>query len=126
MEILVVLALGLLVLGPERLHTVVGHVARAKARFEEASRGLKSQLSAELDAVHQGRKPDGSHELAGLAPKEYNGKRLVFWELGKAFSRFASDADPWVPSALEVTMHANIFARDCERLSDFVEQYEII
>jgi hypothetical protein len=60
-----------------------------------------------------------------LAPKEYKGKRLVFWELGKAFSRLASEADPWVPSALKVTLHANIFVRDCKRLSDFLEQYDI-
>jgi Sec-independent protein translocase protein TatA len=60
MEILLVLVLGLLVLGPERLHTLLGHVAQAKARFEGASRGLKSWLSAELDAVHQGRKPECS------------------------------------------------------------------
>jgi hypothetical protein len=60
-----------------------------------------------------------------LTPKEYKGKRLVFWELGKAFSRHASDADPWVPSAVEVTLHANIFVRDCKRLADFLEQYDI-
>jgi hypothetical protein len=46
-----------LVLGPERLHTM-GHMAQAKTRFEEASCGPKSELSAELDAVHQGRKSD--------------------------------------------------------------------
>ena len=60
-----------------------------------------------------------------LAPKEYKGKRLVFWELGKAFSRLASDADPWVPSALEVTLHANIFVGDCKRLAAFLERYDI-
>jgi len=50
-EILFILLLGLLVLGPKRLHTVL--VARAKARFEEASRGFKSQLTAELEAAPQ-------------------------------------------------------------------------
>lgn len=60
-----------------------------------------------------------------LAPKAYKGKRLGFWELGKAISRLASDVDPWVPSALEVTLHANIFLRQCKRLSDFLEQYEV-
>ena len=48
-EILFILFLGLLILGPRRLHTLLGHAARAKARFEEASQGLKSQLAAELD-----------------------------------------------------------------------------
>jgi Sec-independent protein translocase protein TatA len=49
MEILFVLILGLLVLGPKRLHTMLGHVARAKAELENATRGLQSQLAAELD-----------------------------------------------------------------------------
>ena len=61
-EILFLLMLGLLVLGPKQLNALLGHVARAKAQFEEASRGLKSQLAAELDAAHQDGKTDGSHE----------------------------------------------------------------
>jgi Sec-independent protein translocase protein TatA len=64
-EILFMLVLGLLILGPRRLHTLIGHVARAKAQFEEASRGLKSQLEAELDATHQERETDTSNELVG-------------------------------------------------------------
>ncbi len=64
-EILFILMLGLLVLGPKQLHTLLGHVARAKAQFEEASRSFKSQLAAELDAVHQDGETDASHELAG-------------------------------------------------------------
>jgi Sec-independent protein translocase protein TatA len=64
-EILFVLMLGLLVLGPKQLHALLKHVARAKAQFEEASRGLNSQLAAELDATHQERETDTSHELVG-------------------------------------------------------------
>jgi Sec-independent protein translocase protein TatA len=64
-EILFMLMLGLLVLGPKQLPALLGHVARAKAQFEEASRGFKSQLAAELDAVQQDRETDASHELAG-------------------------------------------------------------
>ena len=64
-EILFILVLGLLVLGPKQLLTLLGHVVRAKAQFEEASRGLKSQLAAELDAVQQDGETDASHELAG-------------------------------------------------------------
>ena len=52
-------------IGPKQLHKLLGHVARAKAQFEEASRGFKSQLAAELDAVHQDGKTDASHDLAG-------------------------------------------------------------
>lgn len=51
-EILFIIVLGLLVLGPKRLHGVLGHVAKAKVRFEEASRGFKSHLEAELSAEH--------------------------------------------------------------------------
>ena len=63
-EILFLLVLGLLVLGPNRLHTMLAHVARAKAELENAARGLKSQLAAELDAA-PGAKTDCSHVLVG-------------------------------------------------------------
>ena len=49
-EVLFILMLGMLILGPKRLHTMLGHLARAKARFEEVSHGLKSQLAAELNS----------------------------------------------------------------------------
>ena len=58
-EILFVLMLGLLLLGPRQLHTLLGHAARAEAQFEQASRGLKSQLAAELDPAQQDGKSDG-------------------------------------------------------------------
>jgi Sec-independent protein translocase protein TatA len=63
-EILFMLVLGLLLLGPKRLHTILGHVVRAKAQFQEASRSFKSQLEAELDATGRDAKTDSS-ELAG-------------------------------------------------------------
>ena len=63
--ILFVLMLGLLILGPKQLHTLLGHVARAKAQFEEASRGFKSQLAEELDDARQDGKIDFSHESVG-------------------------------------------------------------
>ena len=61
-EILFMVVLGLLVLGPKRLHTMLAHVARAKAKFEDASRGFKSQLAAELDAASPDGKIDRSRE----------------------------------------------------------------
>ena len=64
-EILFILMLGLLVLGPTQMHRLLGHVARAKAQFEKASRGFKSQFAAGLDARHQEGETDASHELAG-------------------------------------------------------------
>jgi Sec-independent protein translocase protein TatA len=60
-EILFVLMLGLLVLGPKQLHTLLGRVARAKAQFEEASRSFKSQFAA---APHED-KTETSHEMVG-------------------------------------------------------------
>jgi Sec-independent protein translocase protein TatA len=64
-EILFILVLGLLVLGPKRSYKLLGHVARAKTQFEETSRGFKSQLAAELDSTPQAEETDASHELAG-------------------------------------------------------------
>ena len=64
-EILFMIALGGLLLGPKRLHAVLGNVARAKAQFEKASRNLKSQLEAELEAHHGDNKTDSSQELDG-------------------------------------------------------------
>jgi Sec-independent protein translocase protein TatA len=64
-EILFIVMLGLLVLGPKRLLTLLGHVAQAKAQFQEASRSFKSQLAAELDALHPEEKADAPRELDG-------------------------------------------------------------
>ena len=61
-EILLMFMLGLVVLGPKRLHAMLGQVARAKAELENATHGIKSQLGAELDAAQEG-KTDASHEL---------------------------------------------------------------
>jgi Sec-independent protein translocase protein TatA len=61
-EILFILVIGLLVLGPKQLHTLLGHVARAKAQFEEASRSFKSQLAVELEATHQEGEANPSRE----------------------------------------------------------------
>lgn len=65
MEILFVLLLGLLILGPKRLHTVAVHAAKAKAELENVTRGLKSQLAAELDAARGPGKSGCSHVLVG-------------------------------------------------------------
>jgi Sec-independent protein translocase protein TatA len=52
-EIVFVLMLGLVVLGPKRLHTMLGQVVRAKAKFEAASRDFKTQLATELNPAPQ-------------------------------------------------------------------------
>ena len=46
-ELPLLLALGFIVLGPKRMQTMLGHVARAKTelhKLHKASRGIKSQL----------------------------------------------------------------------------------
>ena len=63
-EVVFVLMLALMVLGPKRLHTMLAHVARAKAQFEEASRGFKSHLVAELDAASPESTTGCSQDLA--------------------------------------------------------------
>jgi Sec-independent protein translocase protein TatA len=64
-ELLFILMLALLVLGPKRLHSMLGHVARAKAELEKATRGLKSQLAAELDTRPRVGETDCSHQSLG-------------------------------------------------------------
>jgi Sec-independent protein translocase protein TatA len=54
------LVLGLLLLGPKRLPTILGHVARVKTQFEKATHSFKSQIQAELEAQH-------GNEEAGLS-----------------------------------------------------------
>ena len=61
-EILFMLALGALLLGLKRWHTLLGHVARAKVQFEKASRRFKSQLEAELDAKRRREETDSPQE----------------------------------------------------------------
>jgi len=51
-EIFFFMALGVLVLGPKRLQALIGHVIRAKHRFEEATQAFKSQLAEEVDGEH--------------------------------------------------------------------------
>ena len=59
------LVLGTLLLGPKRLRTTLGHVARTKAQLETASRTFKSQLEAELDPARSDGKTDASQQLDG-------------------------------------------------------------
>ncbi len=64
-EILFMIVLGVLLLGPKRLPTILGHIARAKAQFEKATHSFKSQLEAELEAEHRRGKTDSSQETVG-------------------------------------------------------------
>ncbi len=57
-EILVMLLLGFLLLGPRQMHALLGNVARAKALFDEATRGLKCQLAAQFTTPTVASKPD--------------------------------------------------------------------
>jgi Sec-independent protein translocase protein TatA len=43
-ELLLVLLLGFLILGPKQLHPLLGRVAHAKAEFDKAARSFKSHL----------------------------------------------------------------------------------
>jgi len=70
MELLFVLMLGLLILGPKRLHGILGHLARTKAELENTARGLKSQLDAELDAARGESKINRSHESGDWKPPQ--------------------------------------------------------
>jgi Sec-independent protein translocase protein TatA len=62
-ELPLFLALGFVVLGPKRMHAMLGHVARAKAKFESARRGITSQVAAEAKGTPQDGKNDGQSQL---------------------------------------------------------------
>jgi Sec-independent protein translocase protein TatA len=87
-EILFILVLGLLILGPKQLHSLLGHVARIKAQVKEVSRGFQSQLAAELDAAPEEGETRASHESAGdLGPTTERDLRPVAQRLiGVTFS----------------------------------------
>ena len=55
-EILFLLMLGLVFLGPKQMHSLLRRVARVKAEFDQATRTLKAQMAAELE---QPRNPEG-------------------------------------------------------------------
>jgi Sec-independent protein translocase protein TatA len=67
MEMVFVLVLGLMILGPKRWHTLLTYVARAKAELENATRGMKSQLATELHAAHEESRTGQSLESSGKA-----------------------------------------------------------
>jgi len=64
-EMLFVVLLGLLILGPKGLHTILAHVSRLKAEVQDATRGWTSQLAAELDAAPASGNAECSHVLVG-------------------------------------------------------------
>ena len=79
-DVLFLLLLGLLVLGPRQLHAMLGQVARAKAQIENATRGYRSQLSAELH---------------GSPTKSNTDRPMISW----GFDRFSSATPPRQPPA---------------------------
>ena len=48
LELLLGAGLGFLLLGPKRMHELLGHLRRYKAPFDQAKHGIKAQLAAEL------------------------------------------------------------------------------
>jgi Sec-independent protein translocase protein TatA len=72
-ELPILAMLGFVVLGPKRLHSVLRHLARAKAEFENASLGIKSRLAAELGGANITENADGPPRLgeaSGVEPDE--------------------------------------------------------
>jgi Sec-independent protein translocase protein TatA len=92
MEILFVLMLGLVVLGPKRLQTMLAHVVRAKAELENATLGIKSQLSEELEAASKVGKTDCSRAPDGTGPFDHrpNRRQTSVWNRTKT-SAFTGD-----------------------------------
>lgn len=65
-ELLLGIGLGFVVLGPRRMHSMLGILGQAKARFDKASGEIKAQLRAELDAPAS-RRVAQEQQLAGEA-----------------------------------------------------------
>lgn len=63
-EVLFMVALGLVLLGPKQLHVMLKHAARVRAEFQEASRNIKSQLTSELEGSNPEHENDSSNEMA--------------------------------------------------------------
>jgi Sec-independent protein translocase protein TatA len=60
-------AFGFLLLGPKRMHAMLGQLARAKAEFDKAGCGLKSQLTAELEGSPPAVSRDDDKTASGTA-----------------------------------------------------------
>jgi Sec-independent protein translocase protein TatA len=55
-ELLLVLLLGFLILGPKQMHALLGRVAHVKAEFDKATRSFKTHLTAKSET------PSPTHE----------------------------------------------------------------
>ena len=66
-EILFIVMLGFLFVGPKRLPTILGHIARAKAQLESAARNLEAELEVELEPQR--------HEEHGAADPKTTGEQ---------------------------------------------------
>jgi Sec-independent protein translocase protein TatA len=49
-ELVLALGLGFLIMGPKRMHEMLGHLGRAKAHFDTAKRQITSELAAKLES----------------------------------------------------------------------------
>ena len=66
-ELLFIVMLGFLFVGPKRLPTILGHMARAKAQLESAARNLEVELEVELEPQR--------HEEHGAADSKTTGEQ---------------------------------------------------
>ncbi|HXY08286.1 MAG TPA: hypothetical protein VEI52_10605 [Terriglobales bacterium] len=90
-EILFLAMLGLVVLGPKRMHSMIGFVGRAKAEFDKASREIKSQVSAELQRIPQDEKSasaEGAQTLKATLEARNARTGRAKAEFGKASREF--------------------------------------
>ncbi len=55
-EVLLLVIIGFLVLGPKRMHEVVRQVASLKAKLQQSTREITSSLAAEMDGDTSPRK----------------------------------------------------------------------
>jgi Sec-independent protein translocase protein TatA len=78
-EIPLLLGLGLVVLGPKRMHGMLGRVARAKTEFDKMSRGFKSHLAAETKGAPRTGKNDDRPGSSAVADRSPSAIRALGW-----------------------------------------------
>jgi Sec-independent protein translocase protein TatA len=71
-EILIGLALAFVVLGPERMHTMLGHLGKAKAQLEKATQETRQQLTGQLSDASRVRDEKRRADLLMFSEEESN------------------------------------------------------
>jgi len=68
-ELFFAAGLGFVILGPKRMHDLLGRVARARTELKRLQNDLAGQLRTEVQDLGKGNPPNESSEESQLRPK---------------------------------------------------------